>query len=73
MPQLEQIICPRCRHLERPEWTCDLCGGIGYYTPADHKLRAELKGIIDWLDFNYGGETNEEKVNSYLNATERYE
>ena len=73
MQQLEETICPRCRHLERPEWTCDICGGIGYYVPKYQILRAELKAIIEWLEFNYGGETTEEKVNSYLNSTERFE
>lgn len=29
--------------------------------------------VCEWLEFNYGGETTEEKVNSYLNSTERYE
>jgi hypothetical protein len=37
----------------------------------DKQIDDELIGLLDWLDFNYGGETNKERVNAYLASTER--
>jgi len=73
MPEIEQVLCPKCRHMERPDWICDICNGIGYYSPPSQILKSELIGLLNWLELNYGGESNEEKVNSYINSTERYE
>ena len=34
-------------------------------------LQKELKAMLDWLDHNYAGESNEERASGYLEATER--
>ena len=28
-------LCPKCRHLDRPDYNCDICDGIGYLEKAD--------------------------------------
>ena len=35
------------------------------------ELRKELIGLLNYLDWNYAGETHEDRVRQYLEATER--
>lgn len=72
MPELEQTDCPTCKHLERPDFFCDICNGIGSYTPKSQILRTELIGLLTWLHFNHAGETFDEQVDGYLKSTERH-
>lgn len=72
MPESNQIECPICKHMERPNWCCDICDGLGEYTPKMQILKDELECLLNWLEFNNSGITNKEKVDGYLKSTERF-